>query len=502
VSPFSGLRLRITLLVAGVVAFCLAAGFVAVYRGTATRLGEGTDRGLREDMAAMRAAVPARSSAQIDRAARDYISRQGLRATRHVLFVVPPGRTPITNEPELLNTGAGADADDSPRQLHEEAEDARAVLRAPAGLTKRVLPGVGSVRLLVSTAPTADGTARFGVAEPTAPAERAESTVKNAFLLAGALGMLAALVGGVLVASRIAAPLRRMARVAARVDAGDLSPRMELGGPHDEVRVLAHSFDQMLERLEGAFARQNAFVADASHELRTPLTIARGQLEVLAMSDDPSPEEIRHVERIVRTEIDRMARLVEDLLLLAHAGEDGFLRPEPIDLPEFLTGIADGMRPTVADRRLELGAIPPIVLDADPDRMAQALRNLLSNAVAHIEPGGLARLSAEARGDRVALIVDDDGPGIPAEERERIFDRFARLDASRARDGGGAGLGLSIVKVIAAAHGGAVWAERSPEGGARFVLELRTAPGAPGRGPTARARRPGTSPRAGSAPRG
>jgi signal transduction histidine kinase len=194
------------------------------------------------------------------------------------------------------------------------------------------------------------------------------------------------------------------------------------------------------------------------------------------MSDHPSREEIRHVEGIVRTEIDRMARLVEDLLLLAHAGENGFLRPKPIDLADFLTGIADGMRPTVADRRLELGAIPAIVLDADPDRIAQALRNLLSNAVAHVEPGGLARLSAEARGDRVRLIVDDDGPGIPAQERERIFDRFARLDASRARDGGGAGLGLSIVKVIAAAHGGTVWAERSPEGGARFVLELRRSP--------------------------
>jgi signal transduction histidine kinase len=472
VSPLGGLRLRITLLVAGVVAFCLVAGFLAVYRGTAARLDSSTDRGLREDMAAMKAAVPAQSADQIARAAGDYVARQGLRATRHVLFVVPPGGTPITNEPELLNTGAGADTDDSTAQRREEAEDAQAVLSAPAGLSKHRLPGVGAVRLLVSTVPIAGGTARFGVAEPTGPAEQAESTVKNAFLLAGTLGMLAALVGGVLVASRISAPLRRMARVAARVDAGDLSPRMELGGPHDELRVLAHSFDQMLERLEGAFARQNAFVADASHELRTPLTIARGQLEVLAMSDDPSREEIRHVEGIVRTEIDRMARLVEDLLLLAHAGEDGFLRPQPIDLPEFLTGIADGMRPTVADRRLELGAIPPIVLDADPDRIAQALRNLLSNAVAHVEPGGLARLSAEASGERVALIVDDDGPGIPADERERVFDRFARLDASRARDGGGTGLGLSIVKMIAAAHGGSVRVERSPEGGARFVLEL------------------------------
>ena len=103
-----------------------------------------------------------------------------------------------------------------------------------------------------------------------------------------------------------------MARVAARVDAGDLSHRMELGGPHDEVRALAHSFDQMLDRLQDAFARQSAFVADASHELRTPLTIVRGQLEVLAMNPHPDAEEVRHVESVVRPEIDRMNRLVED----------------------------------------------------------------------------------------------------------------------------------------------------------------------------------------------
>jgi signal transduction histidine kinase len=448
VSQLAGLRLRITLLVAGVVAFCLLAGFVTVYRGTASRLRSDTDRGLREDMAAVRAAVPARFAAALAREARNYIGRQPLRPTTHMLFVIPPGGTPVTNEPELLKPAAGTDRDDTPALLREEAEDARAVLHAPAGLSSRVLPGVGPVRLLVTTAATADGIARFGIGEPTGPVERAESTVKNTFLLAAVLGMLAALGGGILVASRISAPLRRMARVAARVEAGDLSPRMELGGPRDEVRMLAHSFDQ---------------------------TIVRGQLEVLAMTDDPSAREIHHVERIVRTEIDRMARLVDDLLLLAQAGEDGFLRPEPIDLPDFLRGIVDGLRPTVGDRRLELGAVPSIVVDADPDRMAQALRNLLRNATVHTGPGGLARLSAQAEGDGVRLAVDDDGPGVPVEDRQRIFNRFARLDASRARDGGGAGLGLAIVKVIAEAHGGAVWVERSPEGGARFVLELSRA---------------------------
>jgi signal transduction histidine kinase len=227
----------------------------------------------------------------------------------------------------------------------------------------------------------------------------------------------------------------------------------------------------MLERLADAFARQSAFLADASHELRTPLTILSGQLEVLAMQEDPSPEEVRHVEGVARAEIDRMGRMVEDLMLLAHARDTGFLRPERIDLPDFLEAIREGLLPT-ADGRLELGPVPPLVLEADADRLTQAVRNLLRNAIVHTEPGGTARLSAQDLGDRVRITVDDDGPGVPAAERERIFDRFARLDAARGRDLGGAGLGLSIVRAIAQAHGGEVWVERSPEGGARFVLDL------------------------------
>jgi signal transduction histidine kinase len=289
--------------------------------------------------------------------------------------------------------------------------------------------------------------------------------------------MAGALLGGLLIASSLAAPLRRMARVAARVDAGDLSHRMELGGPRDEVRALAHSFDQMLDRLQDAFARQSAFVADASHELRTPLTIVRGQLEVLAMNPHPDAEEIRHVEGVVRPEIDRMNRLVEDLLLLAHAADPELLRLEPVDLPDFLAGITAGLQATT-DRRLLLGPVPALVIDADPDRLAQALHNLLRNAIVHTEPAGLVRLSAYRHGARVRLVVDDDGPGIPNEQRERIFDRFARLDAARGRDTGGAGLGLSIVRAITVAHGGDVAVEASPEGGARFVLELpREGPG-------------------------
>jgi heavy metal sensor kinase len=470
VRPLAGLRPRITLLVAVVVAVCLGAAFFAVDRTTASKLRSETDRGLEQDMRSMRDAVPGRTADVIERQARSAIARQPSRPTTHVVFVVPPGREPVTNEPELLDTREG-DSDDSPAERRRERAAADAVLGAGAGFQDRQLPGVGPVRLLVTTAPADGGTVRFGVAEPTEPIERAEHTVQKAFLLAGVLAMLGALLGGWLVASRVAAPLRRMARVAGRVEEGDLSPRMELGGRHDEVRVLARSFDQMLDALEEAFARQSAFLADASHELRTPLTILSGQLEVLAMEEAPDPDEVRRVERIARAEIDRMTRLVDDLLLLAHADEAGFLRSEPIDLAEFLAQLVESMRP-VSDRRLERGDVPSIVVEADPDRLTQALRNLLRNAIVHTESAGLIRVSAAEHGDRVDLVVDDDGPGVPEVDRRRIFDRFARLDASRGRDRGGAGLGLAIVRAIAEAHGGDAEVTRSPEGGARFVIRL------------------------------
>ena len=470
-SRLAGLRPRITLLVAGVVAVCLAAGFAAVYRGTVTKLRSATDHGLRDDLHELQGQVRGDTSAQVVDAARRSIARQSFRPTTHVVFVVAPGRPVVTNVPELLDI-AGGDADDTPAERRAETDDARRLLTQGPGFSDRRLPGVGEVRLLVATRRVPGGVVRYGVAEPTEPTEHARATLGRAFLLAAVLAMAAALAGGLLVASRVANPLRRMARVAQRVDAGDLSPRMELDGRDDEVRVLAHSFDQMLERLQQAFDRQNAFIADASHELRTPLTIVRGQLEVLAMHEHPSGDDVRRVEQIVRTEIDRMSRIVEDLVLLAHADDSAFLRVAPIDLPEFLAGIVDGLRPT-ADRTMVLAEpVPPVVLTADPDRVAQALRNLLRNAIVHTEPGGLVRLTATASAGSVRLVVDDDGPGIAADDRERVFDRLARLDAARGRDRGGAGLGLAIVRAIVVAHHGTVRIERSPEGGARIIVDL------------------------------
>jgi signal transduction histidine kinase len=292
--------------------------------------------------------------------------------------------------------------------------------------------------------------------------------VAKAFLVAGSLTLLAALAAGYVVAARTADPLRRMARAAAGIDAGELSRRIGPAGPSEEVRTLAESFDHMLDRLDDAFARQREFVADASHELRTPLTVIRGQLEVLARSADPSVEEVRRVEALVAAEVARMQRLVDDLLLLASAEEGAPLRLEPVDVRRFVREQLAGIEST-ADRRFLLGEIAEGTVEADPDGLAQAIRNLLRNAVEHTAAGGSVSLSAAARGDRIEFAVEDDGPGIPVAQRERVFQRLYRGQASGRR---GSGLGLAIARAIIEAHGGRIWAGDAECGGARVAFEL------------------------------
>jgi signal transduction histidine kinase len=182
---------------------------------------------------------------------------------------------------------------------------------------------------------------------------------------------------------------------------------------------------------------------------------------------------VRRVEGLVQAEIARITRLVDDLLLLAKAEQTEFLRIEAIELPEYVRELWDGMS-LLATRRFELGPLPTGVLRADPDRLAQALRNLIGNAIEHTVAGeGLVRLRVDARANGwIGLAVEDDGPGIDPDQRERVFDRFHRTDTARDRASGGTGLGLAIVRAIAGAHGGRVAVTVGREGGACVELEL------------------------------
>ena len=470
---FRSLRWRLTALIGAVVVLSVGATYFAVYRGVGTQLRDQIDRELRADAEAFgRAGIPPGTPTPAAAAdtARRYIASQPFRASSRLLIVTLPGRPPLSNEPELVSETPG-------------------LTRAQDGYSSAPVNDVGSLRLyrMVVTAAGRE-VAVVAVAEPLTPVQRAEHQVRSTFLLAGSITLLIGLLAGYLVAARTAGPLRRMARIAARVDAGELSPRMAQKGPRDEVRALADSFDLMLDRLEDAFARQRAFSSDASHELRTPLTVIRGQLEVLARSANPSHEDVRRVERLVRTEILRMERLVDDLLVLARADEREFLRPRPVELPQFAEELLDGARPT-ADRRFELGPMPVGVLDADPDRLAQALRNLLRNAIEYTSEGGLVRLMGSAKGDRVTLAVEDDGPGIPAAHRERVFDRFHRMDSARTRVRGGAGLGpRDRPRDRRRARRHDLRRASRPRAGARVVIEL---PGFRPAGPPDRAYAPG-----------
>jgi signal transduction histidine kinase len=304
-----------------------------------------------------------------------------------------------------------------------------------------------------------------------APVVRAQHGVARTFLLAGLFALAAAAVAGYLVASRLSSPLRRMARTAAEVNAGDISHRIGPTKASDEIEVLAESFDRMLDRLDDAFARQRAFVSDASHELRTPLTIVRGQLEVLARQKDVPRDEVVRVTRLVSAETERMERLVDDLLMLAKTEEGSPLVRRRIDLRDYVHDVFDALSLT-ADRQFELGPVSDVSIEADPDRLSQVIHNLAQNAVAHTHDGGLVRLSAAANGRYVRFAVEDDGPGIPADQRDRIFDRFHRTDYSRARTTGGSGLGLAIARALVEAHGGQIRAGESPEGGARLEFDL------------------------------
>ncbi len=476
-----GIRWRLAGWVAAVVLVCTAVAFLAVYRGTGTQVRRQIDTEIAGDAGSFAhslALADAHSPAQAFQAASRYIRGQAFTASSTLLFALVPGAGTSTNRPELFH-GEVPDNGETPAEQAQENRLSAQLLTVGDGYSTLTLPDVGNLRLLklavrLPAAVGPDHRVVIGVGEPLAPVAHAQQSVASAFILAGILALAGALLGSYLIGTRMSRPLRRMAAVAAQVDAGDLHPRIDRPhGQGNEVRVLADAFNHMLDRLTEAFAGQRAFVADASHELRTPLTVIRGQLEVLAAQESPSADEVRRVEQLVQAEIARISRLVDDLLLLAKTEQAQFLHIEPIDVPVFVDALWQGNE-LLAKRRFQLDPIPAGTLLADPDRLAQALRNLLANATEHTatEHGRVSLRVQPAANDHIRFIVEDDGPGIPSDQRERVFDRFHRTDTARDRASGGTGLGLAIVDAIASAHGGRVKATESPTGGARIELDL------------------------------
>jgi signal transduction histidine kinase len=272
-----------------------------------------------------------------------------------------------------------------------------------------------------------------------------------------------------ILAGQIMTPLGLLAKTARSIGESDLTQRIPVRGG-GELAELATTFNEMMDRLEVAFATQRNFINDAGHELRTPITIIRGHLEL--MGDDPQEQE--ETVTLVMDELDRMTRFVEDLILLAKAERPDFLHLETIELEGFTEELFAKAR-ALADRDWQLDAIAQGQMVGDRQRITQAVMNLAQNATQYTTQTDTIRLGSSMSKQDIRFWVCDTGEGIAYEDQQRIFERFARAANSRRRSEG-AGLGLSIVQAIAEAHAGRVNLRSQVGTGATFTLVLPLEP--------------------------
>lgn len=389
--------------------------------------------------------------------------------------------------PEVISVPDGTDDDDLIVQV---VDSRRRVVAASENYLSRPpiadeVPGEDDDRLRMTATLPVDAEEKFringtGVQSPTGepmvvyvahqfePVDRTERVVRRAVGFgAPALLVLVGVFVWFLV-GRALRPVESIRRQVAAISESDLDRRVPEPAVHDEVGRLARTMNAMLERLQRSADRQRRFVSDASHELRSPLASARTTLEVALAHPETTTLEATATGALAETE--RMERLITDLLFLARSDERSLMTGSGlVDLDDIVRAEVSRVRSrglvTVDASGVSTGRMWGVA-----GQLEQAVRNLLENAERHAR----SRVSVSLSDDGPALLLEviDDGPGVPPEQRGRIFDRFVRLDEARARDGGGAGLGLAITKEIVVAHGGDVEVHEAPGGGARFCIRL------------------------------
>jgi two-component system, OmpR family, sensor kinase len=295
-----------------------------------------------------------------------------------------------------------------------------------------------------------------------------EQEVVAPVVAAGAVGIATLLLGSILawrLAGRVIDPVERVTQTAVAISETDLTRRIEVQGS-DEIAHLATTFNAMLDRLEDAFRAQRQFIDDAGHELRTPITVIRGHLELLG--DDP--RERRETLAIVTDELDRMSRMVNDLLVLAKAQRPDFLQLQTVDVAA-LTAEIESKAKALAARRWAVESTGKGVIVADRQRLTQAVMQLAENAAHHTEDGDEIAIGSQIADGVARIWVRDSGPGIRVEDQDKIFRRFERADARRTSSEG-AGLGLAIARTIAEAHRGTLDLDSRPGAGATFTITV------------------------------
>jgi len=304
---------------------------------------------------------------------------------------------------------------------------------------------------------------------------RTEATLSQVLLMLAIglpIAVCVAVAGGFALVRRALKPVDRLSHKAADITQHNLSERLPVVRTGDELERLSLSLNLMISRLEDAINSSKQFVADASHELRTPLAVLRGELEGLAQ-DAQLKSQTRETLGSLLEEVDRLAKIVEGLLALSRL-DTGEAKTEWVrfDLAELAATTADQMSLLAEDKNITVSCECPrgVTVEGDRSRLKQVVVNLLDNAIKYTPNGGQVRLKIAAEGGHAILTVTDDGIGIPPEALPHVFKRFYRVDGSRSRDQGGAGLGLSIVKSICAAHGADVDVWSSPGKGSSFRI--------------------------------
>ncbi|WP_394551992.1 sensor histidine kinase [Agromyces sp. MMS24-JH15] len=435
----AGVRVRLTLVATAVVALALIVGSITLWALVRASLYDGLMEGARQDASAVSSQIESGGVAGIGELDDD-----------HLVQVVDASGTVV------------AGSEDAPTTPVTSTEHPEPVVQ------------VGDTRYAVAIERT-DGDLTVIAGRPTSDADQTIATV--AIALAIGVPILVALVAVVawVGVGRALAPVERMRRQVGDVTSATLSRRVDEPGTHDEIDRLAGTLNAMLARLDLAQASQRRFISDASHELKSPLAVLRQYAEL----SRAHPERLADDElaTAVLEEGARLESLVQGMLVLARADEAALhLEPQDVDLDDLLLDEAARLRslggPTVDTR-----GIAAARMRGDRALLGQLVRNLVDNAARHAR--SRVSLAVRREPERIVLSVGDDGPGVPAADRARVFERFVRLDASRARAHGGSGLGLAIVAEIAHVHGGTVHLTEDAElGGASAVIELPTHPDA------------------------
>lgn len=485
-------RARLTLWYTGVLALVLAGFAITAYFFLASLTLSRADASLLESADAFAATLVAEQSdgASPDDAAREAVREFRFRDRR---FIV------LDSDAQIVAASSEAT---SPHH-HGDGRDKRDPLTSPnirnslvaaaARKDRAFLMLTGGeedegVRAFVSQVRVGDRAYTVVVTLSLHEQEETLEAVRRVFYVAVPVALLIASAGGYFLARKSLAPIVAMSDAAERIGAANLSQRLPVANGRDELGKLAEVFNNLLARLHDSFEQQRRFMADASHELRTPVAIVRGEAEVALSQDERTPEDLRESLSIVHDEGRRLTRIVEDLFTLARAdaGQHALVQLD-FYLDELACEVVRSVRTLAAQRKVFINCDAPteMLFHGDELLLRRMLTNLLDNALKHTPAEGMVNVTCARQDDEYVITVSDTGCGIPEESQAHIFERFYRADTARGRaftdsalekdnthSANGAGLGLSIARWVAEAHGGTLMLRRSDKTGSTFVVSL------------------------------